>query len=367
MQDILTLVEQHKPMIFGIGEANLIADQDINLVQIPDYNLHVASSIKNPNMRIARVVVYTHKKLVIKRREDKEDPEVQAIFLEGGLAHQKKTLWIMAYRQWKLVSVAGQGQRMIGIPGTDTIIAQEDRWDKMLNSWNSVLQEGREVVAMMDSNLDHTTWSEEQHNLPRHFSSVTHKALIERLATKVFCEGVVNMVEGNTWHRGPLRAGLDQVYSNKPEKLSPVELLWTGMSDHALLKTNRWSKTVPNTARYVKKRSFKNFDPEVFKERVQVMPEIAAIMVSESVEEASKLLTKGLTNILDVMAPLKTVQTRQNYAPHMSNETKDLQSRREVAQAKAVVSGNPEDSRDYRSLRNQTLANLREDRKRWEQ
>ena len=34
MQDILTLVEQHKPMIFGIGEANLTADQDINLVQI---------------------------------------------------------------------------------------------------------------------------------------------------------------------------------------------------------------------------------------------------------------------------------------------------------------------------------------------
>ena len=220
---------------------------------------------------------------------------------------------------------------------------------------------------MMDSNLDHTTWSEEPDKLPRYSSSVTHKVLIEKLFTEVFCEGVVNMVDGHTWHRGFLKAGLDQVYSNKPEKLSPVELLWTGMSDHALLKTNRWSKTVPSKARYIKKRIFKNFDPEMFKEMVREMPEIGMIMVSDSVEEASKLLTQGLTNILDIIAPLKTVQTRTNYAPHMSSETKDLQTRREAAQKKAMTSGNPEDNRDYRSLRNQTLASLRADRKRWEQ
>ena len=78
----------------------------------------------------------------------------------------------------------GKGQRMIGIPGTDTIMAQEDRWVKILNSWNKVLQEGREVVAMMDSNLDHTTWSEEPDKLPRYSSSVTncsHKCSVKEL------------------------------------------------------------------------------------------------------------------------------------------------------------------------------------------
>ena len=86
------LVEQHKPMIFGLGETNMTADQDLKNVQLPEYNLHLATSINNPDMRIARVAVYTHRKLTVKRREDLEDKETQAIFLEGGLPHQKKTL-----------------------------------------------------------------------------------------------------------------------------------------------------------------------------------------------------------------------------------------------------------------------------------
>ena len=353
-------------MVFGLGEANLTADQDINDVQIPDYNLHVTSSIKNPNIRMARVVVYTHNKLVVRRREDLEDSETQVIFLEGGLAHQKKTVWMMAYRQWKLVSVSGPGQRAIGINGTETVAAQGERWDRVLGSWSKVLQEGKEVVAMMDSNLDHTTWSEEQENLPNHSSSITHKELIEKLFTAIFCEGVVNMVAGPTWHRGQHKAGLDQVYSNKPEKLSPIELLWTGMSDHAVLKTHRWSKSLPNQARYVRKRSYKNFDQNIFKQMVEEMPEMSTIMVSECVEEASKLLSQGLTRILDQIAPVKTIQTRTNYAPHLSPATKELQKRREAAQQKAVFSGSLEDNREYRSLRNQALASLRTDRKIWE-
>jgi hypothetical protein len=95
------------------------------------------------------------------------------------------------------------------------------------------------------------------------------------------------MVAGPTWHREQLKAGLDQVSSNKPEKLSPVETIWTGLSDHALLKTHRWSKTVPNKARYIKKRSFKNFNPDIYKQMVKEISELVAIQRTECVEEAA--------------------------------------------------------------------------------
>ena len=366
MEDIKTLVEQHKPMIFGIGEANVTADHDLKDVQLVDYNLHLASSIKNPNMRISRVVVYTHKKLVVKKREDLEDEETQAIFLEGGLANQRKTLWLMAYRQWKLVSVPGPGQRAVGVAGTETIAVQGERWGRILASWSKMLQEGKEVVSMMDSNLDHTNWTEDHETLARHSTSWTHRDLIEKLFNEVFSEGAVNMVAGPTWHRGQLKAGLDQVTSNKPEKLSPVEVLWTGMSDHAVLKTHRWSKTVPNQGRYIRKRSFRNFDPNIYRQMVKTMPEMEAIQLTDCVEVASGLLTQGLTRILDILAPLRTIQVRNNYAPHLSEETKELQSRREATQKQAVETGSQEDTRMYRMLRNQALASLRADRTRWE-
>ena len=366
MADVRTLVEKHQPMIFGLGEANITCHQDLKDLQLTDYTLHLPLSIKNPVINIARVAVYTHKKLVVRRREDLEDSESQAIFLEGGLSNQKKTVWLMAYRQWRLVSVPAQGQRIVGIPGTETVTAQGERWGRILARWSQVLQEGKEVVSMMDSNLDHTTWMKEVESLPRHSTSVTHRVLIDKLFTEVFSQGVVNMVADPTWHRAQLKAGLDQVCSNKPDKLSPVETIWTGMSDHALLKTHRWSKTVPTRSRYIKKRSFKDFNKEVYKEMVTEMPELEDIQKTRSAEEAAKLLSKGLTRILDKLAPLKTIQVRTNYAPHLSEETKELQSQREAAQQKAVQSSSQEDARQYRSLRNQALASLRADRARWE-
>ena len=63
MEEIKILVEQHKPMVFGLGEANITADQDLKQLQLTDYNLHLPSSINDPNQRIARVAVYTHKRL----------------------------------------------------------------------------------------------------------------------------------------------------------------------------------------------------------------------------------------------------------------------------------------------------------------
>ena len=73
------------------------------------------------------------------------------------------------------------------------------------------------------------------------------------------------------------------------------------------------------------------------------------------------MLTEGLTKVLDEMAPIKTIQTRNNYAPHMGEGTKLLQGQRNAAQEQAVRTGEQEDWRSYRMLRNQTTASLRRD------
>ena len=71
--------------------------------------------------------------------------------------------------------------------------------------------------------------------------------------------------EATRAENGAEAACLDHVYSNKPEKLSPVQTFWTGMSDHKLLKVKRFSKTIKNRVRYVQKRIFKHFNKEGFK------------------------------------------------------------------------------------------------------
>ena len=116
----------------------------------------------------------------------------------------------------------------------------------------------------------------------------------------------------------------------------------------------------------MKKRCFKTFTPDEYKEKVREMPELAAIGLTEQIEEATRLLTMGLTRILDQMAPLKMIQTKTNYAPHLSDGTKEMNRRRAAAQAQSVASRRTEDARVYRSLRNQALASSRADKARWE-
>ena len=91
--DIGTIIENHKPHILGLGEANFRHDHDLPDVQQPDYNLHLDSCIDNPDLCMARVAVYKHTSLRVKRRPDLEDSEVAAVWLEFGLPNQSSILF----------------------------------------------------------------------------------------------------------------------------------------------------------------------------------------------------------------------------------------------------------------------------------
>ena len=180
---------------------------------------------------------------------------------------------------------------------------------------------------VMDANLDAMTWRKEPHTLPRHSTSLTHASLIDSLFERILPQGVEMVTPAlATWARGNQRSCLDHVYTTAPGKLSPVTINWTGMSDHAMVKFCRFSKTLQKRETYIKKRSFKYFQPNIFRASVAEMPELTAILQCRDVDTAATLLTAGLTRVLDEMAPVKVIQSRQDYAPHMGEETEQLRA-----------------------------------------
>ena len=181
---------------------------------------------------------------------------------------------------------------------------------------------------MMDANLDSLTWTKDSNQLPPHHSSVRLRSLAEDLFSQILPHGVSMLVmEPTRAENGVDSSCLDHIYSNKPEKLSQVQTFWTGMSDHKLLKIKRFSKSIKNRVRYTRKRVFKNFNEEEFKKQVKDMPELKEIEMATNVDKVAELLTNGLTKILDKMAPVKTIQKRENYAQHLSEITKNIQKK----------------------------------------
>ena len=102
MTEIKNIVSGLHPHILGISEANLKDTHDQNLVQLEDYTLHTCPTISNPNLLTSRVVVYTHKSLVVKLRPDLMCDSYSSVWLEVGLPRHKKFLVGQTYRDWQL-------------------------------------------------------------------------------------------------------------------------------------------------------------------------------------------------------------------------------------------------------------------------
>ena len=139
-----------------------------------------------------------------------------------------------------------------------------------------------------------------------------------------------------------------------------------GGSDHKLLRVTRFTKSMKNSARYVRKRSFKNFNQAQFCEAVKKISWFDLCMCQDP-SQAAELLTSKLTVILDQMAPIKTFQIRSKYAPWMSLNTKQLLKERNLAQENAAQTQHPEDWLAYKNLRNTETTKMRQEKKLWEE
>ena len=93
--------------------------------------------------------------------------------------------------------------------------------------------------------------------MPTNHISGRLRPLVDALFETILPLGVSQLVRGATrMERGQPKAGLDHLYSNKPDKLSSMQTYYTGMSEHKLLKVNRFSKSFKQSPRYVRRRMF---------------------------------------------------------------------------------------------------------------
>ena len=277
MLNIRGLVDEHKPHILGLGEANVRHNHAMEELQLADYALYLDSSISNPELGTARVAVYTHAALRVKRRADLEDDQVAAVWLECGLPGQRSILVGVGYRQWQLL---GQGNNYSG-----SVQEQLVRWLRFLEMWEKAVGEDKEVIVTLDANLDFLTWRSE--NLPPSHISVKLKPLSDALFDRIIPLGVTQLVTGPTRiMKNQAKSGLDHLYSNRPEKLSSVQTHITGLSDHKLVKVTRFSRSFRQNPRYIRKRIFKDFDDKIFKEKL-VDTNLDEILEENDVNEAT--------------------------------------------------------------------------------
>ena len=124
-----------------------------------------------------------------------------------------------------------------------------------------------------------------------------------------------------------------------------------GHSDHKIIHAVRVAKMIRSHARFVKKRSYKEFDENAFISEIR-KTSWWQVYSCEDANQAAEIFITKLSQILDKHAPVKTFQTRTKFAPWLSDTTKQLMKDRDLAQIQASSSRNENDWKNYRVLRN---------------
>ena len=302
-------------------------------------------------------LVYKHSSIISKIREDLMSSNFSSIWLECGLPNKKKFLVCNLYREWQLL---GQGADK----SSKSIQQQLARWVIFIEQFERALSSGMEVYCMGDTNLDFLTWTNS--DLSCDHKSVKLKQLIRELFDRILAKGVVQCVKSPTrsWPGQP-DSGLDHFYTNTPNKISPVQACVEGASDHKLINAVRFSSQLKCNARYVQKRSYKNFDKHQFLEEFRHLSWWDVYCCSE-VDRANELFTDKLTCILDKYAPVKKFQSRKNYVAWLSKETKYLMKKRDEAQKLAVATQSLEDWSNYKSIRNAVTKRIKDEKYNWQ-
>ena len=232
----------------------------------------------------------------MKVRHDLMNDSFSSIWLEIGLPRQKKILVCNIYREWQYL---GQEDH-----SSNSVNSQLNRWISFIDQWEQAVSEDKEIHCLGDFNMNCLNWDSP--------STARLKPLKDQLYDRIIPHGFAQLITVATqiW-RGQEASCLDHYYCNRPEKVSNVHAYFTGASDHKLIIATRYTKAEVLKPKFIRKRCYKNFDPEEFKAEIKKISWLD-LYLCESVENATEIITEKLTNILDRLALVKFVQVHKN-------------------------------------------------------
>jgi hypothetical protein len=234
----------------------------------------------------------------------------------------------------------------------------------MDHQWERALDTGKECIVMGDFNLDFLSFNRTDLST----SSQVHrlKPLVDELFTRVVPHGVKQCVVGPTRQGrvGQADSGLDHLWTNQPGKMSPIYTRYSG-SDHKVIMGVRFAKLITSSTRYVKKRSFKNFDESLFLQQIR-NTSWWDVYQSTDPDEAVEIFTTKVNFILDQMAPIKTFQTTSKFCPWLTEEAKVMIKERNTSQEHFSENKNDLNFEKFKTLRNKVTKKLRNDKLQWQ-
>ena len=329
---IQALVDQDNPDVLFISEANLDETTSPHESTIQGYNITLPKTVTRNGT--ARLVLLTRDSLDFKLRDDLMDDIFSNIWIKISRPGTKGLLICGLYREHQYLS-----------QDTDWSlqpIEQSKRWMNFLKQVETArLSEICHIIG--DVNLDFVKWDTPDYS---------QLQMINDSKNCLEASGFFQLVKDVTrsWP-GQVDSLIDHFWTNDPSKVLSVTNKVRAVGDHNVITATIRTKGSDTRRLDTKKRSFKNFDPTVYRQKLE-RENWTDIYELENVDLAYDFLESKVVGILDELCPLKTIQFRTECKSWLSDNTKDMMKIRDNTRERARESDELDTWKVYRSQRN---------------
>ena len=328
-------LQKYKPDIVSLSEANIHINKRTFLKEFKDYNVETALMAKITG--ISRSALLIKKGIKYKRRENLENQIISTIWIEV-ITKNKPILIASGYRQW-------QTNKKLKINNSKTPKKQMERFKIWLELWNKALREKRNTIYLTDDNLDS---GNSKHNVNYNIKNLQNELNLHLDSNKL-------TIHNNSYTFFNKKYGysiIDHVYTNCPKKIDEVKTVQNSGSDHALLKFNySCTDLIPHQNTKII-RNWKNCTKTKLLKCLEESTIMNTLFHYTDPNLISTILQNELSNIVNCLAPPKTINYETNYAPYLNKNLREKQKSQKAYIKRAIASNNINDWREYRNFQN---------------
>ena len=162
-----------------------------------------------------------------------------------------------------------------------------------------------------------------------------------------------------TWP-GQVDSLIDHFWTNDPQKIIKVSNVVRAVGDHNVISASIRMKGSDTRRLDTRKRSYKNFDPNLYRQKLE-MENWSDIYDISDVDLTNDFLESGIVKTLDDMCPYRTIQYRTDCKTWLTDDTKEKMTVRDETRELAIVTNDPDNWKLYRTLRNEVNRQVNRD------
>ena len=327
VSEIANFISSHNLDILAITEANLHGPKSRtmranpvnihtinNALRIPGYTIHLPDSW--PEHQTARIIIYVRDIVTITMISTNNNiKDLPIIAITARKSKEAQTNIVACYREYTGA-----------VSGLNSIQAQTERLNRILDVWRKVEQLNKDTIILGDINLDYKKWAAQNAPNNQLVDMVKETQIRATLSQLVKEDTRIQLVGGNSQS-----SIIDHVYTNCPDKLRQVKVVSVGDSDH-LGQVVEKTTTVPQDHQQTYRiRQHKPTSAEALKADLFLNNVPQLILDCDNIEKAAETFHREITYYANKHMPVKTKVIKANSKPFISEETKELIQEKKAA------------------------------------